>query len=90
MGDPTLAAITRDFEGDIRPSNQGYDIGADEIGGCFARIVSQPGIIYGSVQLAVEQASSGDTVQVSGICQNVNQRTLGATTYLPTPFPGRL
>jgi uncharacterized membrane protein len=86
MGDPSLTGIARDFENDIRPSNQGFDIGADEIGGCFARVLAQPGIVYGSAQLAVQQANSGDTVQVSGICQNVNQRQLGDTTIYQNLF----
>jgi uncharacterized membrane protein len=79
-----LTPLTRDFEGDIRPSNQGYDIGADEIGGCFARLTRQPNIIYGSVQIAVNEAVTGDIIQVSGICQNVNSVTLTGTNTVIT------
>ncbi|MCB8945724.1 MAG: right-handed parallel beta-helix repeat-containing protein, partial [Ardenticatenaceae bacterium] len=71
-GDPN-APLTLDYEEDIRPSHQGFDIGADEEGGCFARIVGDPtDTIYGSVQLAVDDASEGDTIQVDGVCFGVN------------------
>ncbi|MCA9926808.1 MAG: right-handed parallel beta-helix repeat-containing protein, partial [Anaerolineales bacterium] len=73
MGDPTLP-ITEDFEADIRPSHQGIDIGADEIGGCSAYIESDPGTIYGSLQLAVDLAAAGETVYVDGTCYGVNTR----------------
>ncbi|MCP4424706.1 MAG: hypothetical protein GY803_09455, partial [Chloroflexi bacterium] len=71
MGDPTLP-ITTDFEADIRPAHQGFDIGADEVGGCYARVLSDPDTVYSSLQTAVEVAPSGDTVQVDGICYGVN------------------
>jgi uncharacterized membrane protein len=76
LGDPTLS-LAVDFEDDIRPSHQGFDIGADEVGGCYARILSAPNTIYGSVQTAVDAASAGDTVQVDGICYGVNERSDG-------------
>ena len=67
-GDPAATLVT-DFENDIRPSHQGFDIGADEFGNCFARIVGDPSdTIYGSVQRAVDVASNGDTIEVDGIC----------------------
>ncbi len=76
MGDPTLP-ITGDFQTDIRPSHQGFDIGADEVGGCFARVLSDPDTIYGSVQTAVDAAPNGDTVQVDGTCYGVNVQNIG-------------
>ena len=71
QGDPAMP-LTIDHEGDLRPSHQGFDLGADEVGGCYARILSDPGTIYGSVQLAVGLALPGDTVQVDGTCRGVN------------------
>ena len=65
-----------DFEGDLRPSHQGYDMGADEVGGCFATIMGAEETVYGSVQLAVDLASDGDTILVDGICLGVNSRQI--------------
>ncbi|MFQ5421859.1 MAG: choice-of-anchor Q domain-containing protein, partial [Anaerolineae bacterium] len=75
-GDP-LMSLAVDYEGEIRPSQQGFDIGADEFGGCFARALIAPNKIYGSVQLAVDNAIPGDTVQVDGQCLGVNTQTIG-------------
>ncbi len=77
-GDPALP-ITADFEGDIRPSHQGFDMGADEFGGCFARVLSAPAVIYGSPQAAVNAAPANDVVQISGICYGVSARTLSGS-----------
>ena len=79
--DPALP-ITTDFEGDIRPSHQGYDMGADEYGGCYARVLSSPEVIYGSVQAAVDAAPAGDVVQVDGTCYGVSPRTLPSSTVV--------
>jgi predicted outer membrane repeat protein len=69
-GDPAIT-LTHDFEDDRRPSHLGFDIGADEIGGCVARNLDDLNTIYGSVQRAVDEADdSGDTIQVDGICLN--------------------
>ncbi len=73
-----------DYEGDIRPSHQGYDLGADEVGGCFAIIAGSPETVYGSVQLAVDMAAAGDTILVDGVCRNVNSRQVGGQTVLQT------
>ncbi len=75
-GDP-LMPLAVDYEDEIRPSQQGFDIGADEFGGCFARALIAPNQIYGSVQLAVDRAIPGDTVQVDGACLGVNVQTIG-------------
>lgn len=73
QGDPSMyGLILYDFDStDIRPSHQGLDIGADEIGGCFARI-NEADPIYGSAQYAVDLASAGATVDVAGECQGAN------------------
>lgn len=85
-GDPT-ALVATDLNGDLRPSHQAPDIGADEIGGCYARILSDPDTIYGSVQLAVDLANNGDTVQVDGVCRGTNEQTLvGPTIVRQTLF----
>ncbi|MBK8432736.1 MAG: right-handed parallel beta-helix repeat-containing protein [Chloroflexi bacterium] len=65
--------IVVDFEGDPRPSDQYADMGADEIGNCFARIVGQPTIYY-SAQVAVNAAVAGNTIEVDGWCIGANQR----------------
>ncbi len=66
-----LPAISDDIDGDPRPSNQGVDIGADEISNCFLRNEST-GIVYGNVQIAVGQSQPDDLLQVAGTCQGVN------------------
>lgn len=82
----TAVATTTDFEEDIRPSHQGYDMGADEVGGCFARVLSAPDVIYGSVQQAVDVAPIGDTVQVDGVCFGVHTRSNGVDDVTQTLF----
>lgn len=74
-GDPAMPLLY-DFAEDIRPSHQGWDMGADEVGGCYARILSDPSTVYGSVQQAVDLAAAGDVVQVDGICYGTNIQTL--------------
>ena len=84
-GDPDLPLLV-DFEEDIRPSHQGYDIGADEIGGCFVRNLSLPEDIYGNPQLVIDLALPGDTIQIDGLCFGVNGRVVNATTVSQTIF----
>ncbi|HID52029.1 MAG TPA: hypothetical protein EYP41_08335, partial [Anaerolineae bacterium] len=72
-GDPDIA-LDHDYEGDIRPSHQGVDIGADEVGGCYARNTQNPSVVYGSLQQAVDLAGDGDTIQVDGLCLGANTR----------------
>jgi hypothetical protein len=38
-GDPA-SPVDHDFEGDLRPSNQASDMGADEVAGCLAQLNS--------------------------------------------------
>ncbi|MCA9970604.1 MAG: hypothetical protein KC425_10340, partial [Anaerolineales bacterium] len=83
VGDPTLP-ITDDFEADIRPTHQSFDIGADEVGGCYARVSSLPNVIFGSVQAAVDQAVDGDVVDVDGTCYGVSSRLLPGSSQLVT------
>ncbi|KAA3662724.1 MAG: hypothetical protein DWQ04_12650, partial [Chloroflexi bacterium] len=71
LGDPTMP-ITEDFEADIRPSHQGFDIGADEVDGCFAYISPDSTTVYGSLQQAIDLANDGDTILVRGTCYGVN------------------
>jgi uncharacterized membrane protein len=85
-GDPTMALL-HDFEQDIRPSHQGFDMGADEIGGCFVRIQREPDIIYGSPQYAIDLAEPGDTIEIDGVCRGVNSRIIdGPATISQTIF----
>ena len=78
-GDPALfGQLGIDFEDELRPSHQGMDLGADEIGGCFARINEDDSVIYGSHQYAVDQANADDIVDVAGTCYGVNNQ--GGTT----------
>ena len=80
---PDMPVLT-DFEGDLRPSHQGYDLGADEVGGCFAAIQGAEDTVYGSVQLAVDVAAAGDTILVDGICLGTQSRQVGANNVAQT------
>ncbi|MCB8954025.1 MAG: right-handed parallel beta-helix repeat-containing protein [Ardenticatenales bacterium] len=80
-GDPRLPLLW-DHEGDIRPSHQSLDIGADEVGGCFARITTDPEQIYGSVQRAVDVADAGNTIQLDGLCYNANTRQIAPGQFV--------
>ncbi|MBP6473157.1 MAG: hypothetical protein KA773_22120, partial [Chloroflexi bacterium] len=68
--------LPTDYENDIRPSHQAYDLGADEVGGCYAAIAGAETTVYGSVQTAVDMAQNGDTVLINGVCQNVQGRVV--------------
>lgn len=85
VGDPTMTLLV-DYEERIRPSHQGFDIGAYEMGGCYARNLTNPDVIFGSVQRAVNLASSGDNIQVDGICLGVNVQIVSANTITQNLF----
>ncbi len=81
--------LTEDFEGDPRPANQGYDIGADEIVGCLARLINpetnQPtGKIYTVLQQAINDAPGGYIVQISGRCLGAQPARVGTQTFTQT------
>lgn len=82
-GDPA-STVTDDIDGDFRPINQGFDIGADELSGCLARVLAAPDTIYGVLQNAIDAADDGDTVQVSGTCRGVQPRLVGGQTISQT------
>ncbi len=72
-GDPALfGLILEDYQGDIRPSNQGMDIGADEIGGCYVRLNEADSPIYGSPQYVMSLAADSYTIDIAGICTGIN------------------
>ncbi len=72
VGDPATT-LTRDIDGDIRPSDQGYDMGADELGGCFAIINNNTNTVFGSVQAALNASDHlTDTIKVAGYCRGVS------------------
>ena len=77
--------ILIDIEEDPRPSNQGFDIGADEAGSCYVRINGNAPT-YGNVQVAVGQSSNGDEIRVAGICQGVNPIVDGGQTVSQTVY----
>jgi uncharacterized repeat protein (TIGR01451 family) len=81
----SLAEVNGDFDGDPRPSNQGFDIGADEQAGCYASIPPYDAAhVYGSLQLAVDLVSPRNTVRVAGVCQGVHPLAVGPTTLRQT------
>ncbi|HSH01397.1 MAG TPA: choice-of-anchor Q domain-containing protein [Anaerolineae bacterium] len=83
-GDPNTP-IEVDFDDNIRPSHLGFDIGADEIGGCFARIFEDPELhVYGNAQMAIDEAQEGNTVQVSGVCYGAKPRLIPGTSNVIT------
>ena len=77
-GDPH-SPILIDIDGGPRPANQNFDIGADEIGNCYVRI-NGVGQLYGSVQRAADESTTGDVLHVAGICKGVGERDLGSET----------
>ncbi|MBK8988126.1 MAG: right-handed parallel beta-helix repeat-containing protein [Chloroflexi bacterium] len=76
--------LATDYEGDIRPSHQLYDLGADEVGGCYAAIAGAESTVYGSVQTAVDAAEAGDTILINGLCQNVQGRVIDGALVTQT------
>jgi uncharacterized membrane protein len=82
-GDPAMT-LTHDFEGDLRPADQGFDIGADERKGCWARIV-RTGVVYGNIQRAIDYSIPGDEIQVTlGECRGVHPYNDGGSIISQT------
>ncbi|MDM8530022.1 choice-of-anchor Q domain-containing protein [Anaerolineales bacterium HSG25] len=69
-----------DFDGNQRPIDQGFDMGADEAGGCFVRIRREPAIIYGVIQDAMSMAQDGDQIDIAGTCRGVQSRQVAGET----------
>jgi hypothetical protein len=86
--------LTLDIEDDIRPIDQGYDIGADELAGCLARVVDSDGDLkpglgdkrFGVIQEAVAAASNSDVIQIHGTCRGVNSRDVGGNVLSQVVF----
>jgi uncharacterized repeat protein (TIGR01451 family) len=75
-GDPSMT-LWVDFDGDLRPGDQGFDMGADELLSCYARI-ERTGVVYGNLQSAVDSSIAGDLIQVSqGVCRGVHPYDVG-------------
>ncbi len=85
VGD-SAGKLKSDIDGDIRPVNQGYDIGADEVSGCLARILRNPTQLYGKLQDAIDASIEGDTIQVSGICLGVVPRLVNGEIISQTAY----
>jgi uncharacterized repeat protein (TIGR01451 family) len=83
-GDPAMAEIY-DFDGDLRPSSQGFDMGADEWAvGCLAKVV-RTDKIYGNIQRAINNSQPGDWILVTqGDCRGVHPYTAGGQTLNQT------
>jgi uncharacterized repeat protein (TIGR01451 family) len=84
QGDPT-SPILVDIDNDPRPSNLNFDIGADEVGGCYVRINGNPPT-YGNIQRAVDVSGPGDVIRVAGICSGVRSALDGGATISQTVF----
>ncbi len=84
--------LTADIEDDIRPANQGVDIGADEVTGCLARVIDLSrvprfgGNVFGVLQEAIDAASGSDIVQISGECRGVHSRLVDGQVLSQTVF----
>ncbi|MCB0208432.1 MAG: DUF5123 domain-containing protein [Anaerolineae bacterium] len=87
-GDPD-STVFDDIDGDFRPINQGFDVGADELSGCLARVLQSPATIYGVLQDAIDAAANGNTVQVSGTCRGAQPRLVGSETLSQTALVTR-
>ncbi len=66
--------LTSDIDGNVRPSDQNYDIGADEVSSCLVRNKRIPTAVEGVVQKVVDAASKGDTIQIAGQCRGVQTK----------------
>jgi uncharacterized repeat protein (TIGR01451 family) len=86
-GDPATF-LTTDHEDDPRPVNQGYDMGADEAGGCLITNLNTTDV-YGVLQLAIDEAGLGHTLQISGVCRGVQSRLAGSQTISQSAFINR-
>ncbi|MCB0190736.1 MAG: right-handed parallel beta-helix repeat-containing protein [Anaerolineae bacterium] len=87
-GDPD-STVFDDIDGDFRPINQGFDVGADELSGCLARVQEAPATTYGVLQSAIDAAANGNTVQVSGICRGAQPRLVGGQALSQTALVTR-
>ena len=60
---------------------------AQQSGGCFAQLQSDPATTYGDVQTAVDNALFGDIVKVSGTCAGVQTRAgIQQTAFISKPL----
>ena len=66
-GDPS-STVFEDYQGEGRPTNQGFDIGADELAGCFVRInLELP--TYFNIEEPLSLAQDGDELDIAGYCR---------------------
>jgi parallel beta-helix repeat protein/predicted outer membrane repeat protein len=75
-----------DYAGYVRPLGPRADMGAYESypGTCFVRVGSSQ--VYTIVQTAVDVATSGDLVEVAGVCQGVLTRTADGRMFTQTVY----
>jgi parallel beta-helix repeat protein len=72
INEGVATSLDTDIDGDSRPLCTSPDLGADEsTAACCAAVNTT---LYSNIQAAIDAASTGDLIKVSGTCQGVHNR----------------